>query len=125
MLFMIYIATCMPSYCPGSLPSLHYSTSADQLPTVVKYWNVLSEISYEWKIGALSILYFTITSTCSQSAPKSTMRLHSSASRAKSLERIDGEMMAGGLSYPSVRFGRETRVILSLDLVARQTTDWR
>ena len=40
----------------------------------------------------------TITSTCSQSAPQESMRSDSSASLAKSLLRIEGEILHAGLS---------------------------
>lgn len=51
----------------------------------------------------------TITSTCSQSAPSSTIRLHSSASLAKSEERMEGEIKVGGLSRPGPGVGKGAR----------------
>lgn len=53
----------------------------------------------------------TMTSMCSQSAPRSSMRLLSSASRAKSDDRMDGAMAVAGRSRPGATAdGRGTRV---------------
>lgn len=40
-----------------------------------------------------------IMSTCSQSAPWSMVAAHSSPNRAKSADRIEGAMMAGGVIF--------------------------
>ncbi len=60
-----------------------------------------SDIQHSKWLGQL-----TITSTCSQSAPRLITFWLSSASMAKSAERMDGEIMVAGLSRPAVLVGR-------------------
>ena len=53
----------------------------------------------------------TITSTCSQSAPSSTIRLDSSASLPKSQESKEGAIIVGGRSRPCGRGARDAMAV--------------
>mmetsp|Transcript_32226 Transcript_32226/g.96213 ORF Transcript_32226/g.96213 Transcript_32226/m.96213 type:complete len:233 (-) Transcript_32226:65-763(-) len=54
----------------------------------------------------------SMTSRCSQSAPSSSIRLDSSASRAKSDDSMDGHMIVGGRSRSASLTGNDTRGLM-------------